>query len=131
MGVVKRDNGWDAFYCITKDGKKLRGHKRGFPTKKEALAWIESQKATVTAEKPITLNELWLDYEKDQSVRLKANTMANKRFQIQNQMTLHPARTQDQPSLTHIMPRSLYSNSLCMASHSASVSPAGSCGSTA
>ena len=83
MGVVKRDNGWDAFYCITKDGKKLRGHKRGFPTKKEALAWIESQKATVTAEKPITLNELWLEYEKDQSVRLKANTMANKRFQIQ------------------------------------------------
>ena len=83
MGVVKRDNGWDAFYCITKDGKKLRGHKRGFPTKKEALAWIESQKATVTAEKPITLNELWLEYEKDQSVRLKENTMVSKRYLIQ------------------------------------------------
>ena len=74
MGVVKRDNGWDAFYCITKDGKKLRGHKRGFSTKKEALAWIESQKATVTAEKPITLNKLWFEYEKDQLVR--CNTAA-------------------------------------------------------
>lgn len=102
MGVVKRDNGWDAFYCITKDGKKLRGHKRGFSTKKEALAWIESQKATVTAEKPITLNELWLDYEKDQSVRLKANTMANKRFQIQKILS----RFGEMP-ITEITPRSI------------------------
>ena len=83
MGVVKRDNGWDAFYCITKDGKKLRGHKRGFPTKKAALAWIELQKSTVIEDKPITLNELWQEYEKDQSVRLKESTMVSKRYLIQ------------------------------------------------
>ncbi len=78
------DKGWEVrvtYHDFT--GKKKQAHKRGFKTKREAVAWgnetLEKQQSSLD----ISFTAFWDIYKKDMAHRLRENTMRSKDYIVE------------------------------------------------
>ena len=68
-------------------GKEIHKKKRGFPTKREALQWERDFLNQANGSLGMTFKDFIELYMQDMESRLKASTMANKRFMIDKKVT--------------------------------------------
>lgn len=81
MAVYKdeKTNTWKVYYRFTDwQGKVHQSTKRGFPTKREALAWEREQQNKVEANLNMTFESFIDTYTADMKNRLKENTWHTK-----------------------------------------------------
>lgn len=81
MSVYKdtKNNTWKVYYRFTDwQGKVHQSTKRGFPTKREALAWEREQLHKVEADLDMTFESFIDTYTADMKNRLKENTWHTK-----------------------------------------------------
>ncbi len=88
MPVYKAKNGtWHTqVWYTTRCGDKKHKVKRGFTTKKEALAWESDFRASKAGSMDVTFVEFCKLYEEDIRPRLKENTWMNKSYMIQDKL---------------------------------------------
>lgn len=90
MSVTKDGNTgrWMSQIRVTDwTGNTVHKKKRGFQTKREALQWEQEFLQQATASVGMTFQDFIELYSKDMEQRLKASTMANKRFLIDQKVT--------------------------------------------
>ena len=79
MAVYKEGNTWRAVYRYTDwQGQRKQTQKRGFPTKREALAWEREQLNKAKADLDMTFSSFVEIYSEDMKSRLKENTWHTK-----------------------------------------------------
>ena len=81
MAVYKEEktNTWRVIYRYTDwTGERKQSQKRGFKTKREALAWEREQLNKTTADLDITFASFVEQYTADMKTRIKENTWATK-----------------------------------------------------
>ena len=79
MAVYKEGNTWRAVYRYTDwQGQRKQTQKRGFPTKREALAWEREQLNKEKADLDMTFASFVERYSEDMKSRLKENTWHTK-----------------------------------------------------
>ena len=71
------------FYYQDWQGKNVKKRKRGFKTKREALAWESEFKNSVDVNMNITLAEFVEIYFQDKSGELKERSIKNKRYMLE------------------------------------------------
>ena len=89
MSVYKdtKNNTWKVYYCFTDwQGKVHQSTKRGFPTKREALAWEQEQLHKVEADLDMTFEGFIDTYTADMKNRLKENTWHTKEHIIRTKL---------------------------------------------
>ena len=89
MSVYKdtKSNTWKVYYRFTDwQGKVRQSTKRGFPTKREALAWEREQLHKVEADLDMTFKSFVDLYTADMKTRLKENTWLTKENIIQKKI---------------------------------------------
>ena len=89
MSVYKdtKNNTWKVYYRFTDwQGKVHQSTKRGFPTKREALAWEREQLHKVEADLDMTFESFVSRYAEDTKTRLKENTWASKEHIIRTKL---------------------------------------------
>ena len=86
MTVTKNEERgyWEVFFYY-KDytGKRKQKHKRGFRTKKEAVAWAEQFIAKQSHNLDMTFQAFWELYRDDMSHRLRENTVRSKDYIVE------------------------------------------------
>ena len=70
------------FYYKDYTGKRKQKHKRGFKTKKEAIAWAEEFKAQQSKNLDMTFESFVHLYMEDMSHRIRENTLRGKKYVI-------------------------------------------------
>ena len=81
MAVYKEEktNTWRVIYRYTDwTGERKQSQKRGFKTKREALAWEREQLNKPTADLDMTFASFVEQYTADMKIRIKENTWATK-----------------------------------------------------
>ena len=79
MSVYKDGNTWRAVYRYTDwQGQRKQTQKRGFPTKREALAWEREQLSKTKADLDMTFKSFFEIYSTDLKSRVKENTWNTK-----------------------------------------------------
>ena len=81
MAVYKEEktNTWRVIYRYTDwTGERKQSQKRGFKTKREALAWEREQLNKATADLDMTFASFVEQYTADMKTRIKENTWATK-----------------------------------------------------
>ena len=81
MAVYKEEktNTWRVIYRYTDwTGERKQSQKRGFKTKREALAWEREQLNKTTADLDMTFASFVEQYTADMKTRIKENTWATK-----------------------------------------------------
>lgn len=79
MAVYKEGNTWRAVYRYTDwQGQRKQTQKRGFPTKREALAWEREQLNKAKADLDMTFESFVEIYTADMKSRIKENTWHTK-----------------------------------------------------
>ena len=89
MSVYKdtKNNTWKVYYRLTDwQGKVHQSTKRGFPTKREALAWEREQLHKVEADLNMTFESFIDTYTADMKNRLKENTWHTKEHIIRTKL---------------------------------------------
>ena len=89
MSVYKdtKNNTWRVYYRFTDwQGKVHQSTKRGFPTKREALAWEREQLHKVEADLDMTFESFIDTYTADMKNRLKENTWHTKEHIIRTKL---------------------------------------------
>ena len=89
MSVYKdtKNNTWKVYYRFTDwQGKVHQSTKRGFPTKREALAWEREQLHKVDADLDMTFESFIDTYTADMKNRLKENTWHTKEHIIRTKL---------------------------------------------
>lgn len=88
MSVHKESNGkWRVLYRYTDwTGERKQSSKRGFETKREALAWEREQENKVTSDLDMSFESFIDNYTTDMQSRLKENTWATKEYVINNKI---------------------------------------------
>ena len=89
MSVYKdtKNNTWKVYYRFTDwQGKVHQSTKRGFPTKREALAWEREQLHKVEADMDMTFESFIDTYTADMKNRLKENTWHTKEHIIRTKL---------------------------------------------
>lgn len=88
MSVHKESNGkWRVLYRYTDwTGERKQSSKRGFETKREALAWEREQENKVTSDLDMSFESFIDNYTSDMQSRLKENTWATKEYVINNKI---------------------------------------------
>ena len=90
MPVYKEEktNTWRVIYRYTDwKGERKQTSKRGFTTKREALAWEREQLNKVTADVDMTFASFIDRYTEDMISRLKENTWSTKEHIIRTKLT--------------------------------------------
>lgn len=85
MSVYKdtKNNTWKVYYRFTDwQGKTHQSTKRGFSTKREALAWEREQLHKVEADLDMTFESFIDTYTADMKNRLKENTWHTKEHML-------------------------------------------------
>ena len=93
MSVYKdtKNNTWKVYYRFTDwQGKVHQSTKRGFPTKREALAWEREQLHKVEADLDMTFESFIDTYTADMKNRLKENTWHTKEHIIRTKLLPYP-----------------------------------------
>lgn len=84
---VKRNessNTWESFvYVCDYTGKKKLKHKRGFKTKREAVAWAEQIQLQEASDLDMKFSAFWDLYRDDMKVRLRENTIRTKDYIVE------------------------------------------------
>lgn len=87
MHVKKYGEGagkWEVFvYVADHTGKKKLKHKRGFKTKREALAWGEQFKLQQASNLDMNFQAFWELYRTDMTQRLRENTFRTKEYIVE------------------------------------------------
>ncbi len=86
MHVKKNKDGrsWEAFvYVEDHTGKKKLKHKRGFKTKREAVAWGEQFRLQQSSNLDMTFETFWESYREDMKERLRENTIRTKDYIVE------------------------------------------------
>ena len=89
MSVYKdtKNNSWKVYYRFTDwQGKVHQSTKRGFPTKREVLAWEREQLHKVEADLDMTFESFIDTYTADMKNRLKENTWHTKEHIIRTKL---------------------------------------------
>lgn len=89
MAVYKdaKTNTWRVIFRYTDwKGERKQTQKRGFPTKREALAWEREQQNKSTADLDMTFESFAEIYEKDTKPKLKENTWHTKEHIIRTKL---------------------------------------------
>lgn len=89
MAVYKdvKTNTWRVIFRYTDwKGERKQTQKRGFPTKREALAWEREQQNKSTADLDMTFESFAELYEKDTRPKLKENTWHTKEHIIRTKL---------------------------------------------
>lgn len=89
MAVYKeeRTNTWRIIYQYADwKGERKQSSKRGFPTKREALAWEREQEHKATADLDMTFESFVSLYTADMQSRLKENIWGTKEHIIRTQL---------------------------------------------
>ena len=89
MAVYKdaKTNTWRVIFRYTDwTGERKQTQKRGFPTKREALAWEREQQNKSTADLDMTFESFAELYEKDTKPKLKENTWHTKEHIIRTKL---------------------------------------------
>ena len=89
MSVYKepKTNTWRVIYRYTDwKGERKQSQKRGFPTKREALAWEQEQKNRAASDLDMTFEAFTELYTKDVKPRLKENTWGMKEHIIRTKL---------------------------------------------
>ena len=89
MAVYKEEktNTWRVIYRYTDwTGERKQSQKRGFKTKREALAWEREQLNKATADLDMTFASFVEQYTADMKTRIKENTWATKDHIIRTEM---------------------------------------------
>lgn len=88
MAVYKENGGtWRVLYRYTDwTGERKQSTKRGFQTKRDALAWEREQQQQLTSDLDMTFGSFVESYTKDLQSRLKENTWATKEYIINNKL---------------------------------------------
>ena len=76
----ERNTWYCSFYFQDWTGKRRIKKKRGFDTKREALAWERSFLEVKQADINMTFGDFWEVYQRDMKVRLRENTMNTKKY---------------------------------------------------
>ena len=75
---------WEVFvYVADHTGKKKLKHKRGFKTKREALAWGEQFKLQQASNLDMNFQAFWELYRTDMTQRLRENTFRTKEYIVE------------------------------------------------
>ena len=85
MNVQKNAKGlWDAqWYCKDFTGKRIKKHKRNFPTKRAAIEYVEEYNRKQAQDVSMSFKTFYEIYIKDMEVRLRYNTMKSKKYIIE------------------------------------------------
>lgn len=87
MHVKKYGEGvgkWEVFvYVEDYTGKKKLKHKRGFKTKREAVAWGEQFKLQQSSNLDMKFKAFWELYREDMNQRLRENTVRTKEYIVE------------------------------------------------
>lgn len=87
MHVKKYGEGsgkWEVFvYVEDHTGKKKLKHKRGFKTKREAVAWGEQFKLQQSSNLDMSFQAFWELYQADMAQRLRENTFRTKEYIVE------------------------------------------------
>lgn len=86
MTVTKNEERgyWEVlFYYKDYTGKRKQKHKRGFKTKKEAVAWAEQFIVQQSHNLDMTFQSFWELYRNDMSQRLRENTVRSKDYIVE------------------------------------------------
>ena len=89
MAVYKEEktNTWRVIYRYTDwTGERKQSQKRGFKTKREALAWEREQLNKATADLDMTFASFVEQYTADMKTRIKENTWATKEHIIRTKL---------------------------------------------
>lgn len=89
MSVYKepKTNTWRVIYRYTDwKGERKQSQKRGFPTKREALAWEQEQKNRANADLDMTFESFVALYTADMKGRIKENTWGTKEHIIRTKL---------------------------------------------
>ncbi len=88
MAAYKEGSGkWRVIYRYTDwTGERKQSSKRGFTTKREALAWEREQEQKITSDLDMTFASFIKSYENDIKSRLKENTWATKNYIIKHKL---------------------------------------------
>lgn len=89
MSVYKepKTNTWRVIYRYTDwKGERKQSQKRGFPTKREALAWEQEQKNRANADLDMTFKSFVALYTADMKGRIKENTWGTKEHIIRTKL---------------------------------------------
>lgn len=80
----KDRNSWETFvYVEDHTGKKKLKHKRGFKTKREAVAWGEQFRLQQSSNLDMTFETFWGLYQEDMKERLRENTVRTKEYIVE------------------------------------------------
>lgn len=75
---------WEVFvYVEDHTGKKKLKHKRGFKTKREAVAWGEQFKLQQSSNLDMSFHAFWELYQADMAQRLRENTFRTKEYIVE------------------------------------------------
>ncbi len=80
---IERNTWYCSFYFTDWTGKKRIKKKRGFETKREALAWERSFLEVKQGDVDMTFGEFWEVYKQDMKVRLRESTMITKSYIVE------------------------------------------------
>ena len=86
MTVTKNEERgyWEVlFYYKDYTGKRKQKHKRGFKTKKEAIAWAEQFIVQQSHNLDMTFQAFWELYRDDMSQRIRENTLQSKDYIVE------------------------------------------------
>ena len=88
MAVYKENGGtWRVLYRYTDwTGERKQSTKRGFQTKRDALAWEREQQQKLTSDLDMTFASFIETYTNDLQSRLKENTWATKEYIINHKL---------------------------------------------
>ncbi len=80
----KDGNSWEVFvYADDYTGKRKLKHKRGFKTKREAVAWGEQLQLQLSSNLDMTFKAFWELYRADMKERLRENTIRTKDYIVE------------------------------------------------
>lgn len=86
MTVTKNEERgyWEVFFYYNDfTGKRKQKHKRGFKTKRDAIAWAEQFITRQSHNLDMTFQSFWELYREDMAQRLRANTVRNKDYVVE------------------------------------------------
>lgn len=88
MSIYKEKNGtWRVLYRYTDwNGERKQTSKRGFPIKREAVAWEHAQAQKLTSDLSMTFESFYECYETDMKARLKENSWITKDAIVQSKI---------------------------------------------
>ena len=87
MAVYKDGNKWRVVFRYTNwKGERKQTSKRGFETKKEAVAWEREELLKLNVKMDMSFERFFQLYEQDKTKRVKKSTLASKKVIIENKI---------------------------------------------